>query len=93
MMRVSSTVSSTLPGMAAKPGAIASVIAGANQMPTRQTPPTIDGERVHDEVREPPRRRPRPRASSRCVKDADEGGGERALRRRGRAAGSGCGRR
>src|SRR5207248_840028 len=33
MMRVSATVSSTLPGMSAKPGAMAVTSAGANQMP------------------------------------------------------------
>src|SRR6266849_5587130 len=40
MMRVSSTVSSTLPGMSAKPGAIAATSAGANQMPASVMVPT-----------------------------------------------------
>src|SRR5437867_7255503 len=40
MMRVSSTVSSALPGMAAKPGAMAVTSAGASQMPARVRAPT-----------------------------------------------------
>src|SRR5437667_2319737 len=40
MMRVSATVSSTLPGMSAKPGAMAVTSAGANQMPASVMAPT-----------------------------------------------------